>query len=398
MKNYKYLIIGGGMTADSAVIGIREIDPEGSIGLISIESDPPYDRPPLSKGLWKGKPLDSIWRKTESRHVALHLGTKIVSLNADEQSVRDDQGNAYHGEVLLLATGGRPRRLDFGGEAVLYFRTLDDYRRLEKMSKAVQSFAVIGGGFIGAELAAALAMNGKKVSMLFPEDGIGARMYPHDLSQFITDYFRKKGVEIFPGEQVTELSPQGKRHVLKTQSGQDVVVDGVIAGIGIELNLELAKAAGLRVGNGISVDEHLLTSHPNIYAAGDVAEFFNPALGQRLRLEHEDAANTMGIQAGRNMAGASEPYLHLPFFYSDLFELGYEAVGQLDSRLTTVADWAEPFQKGVVYYLKDDRVSGVLLWNVWDKVPDARKLIAQPGPFKAEDLKAKNGPGWKIAF
>jgi NADPH-dependent 2,4-dienoyl-CoA reductase/sulfur reductase-like enzyme len=398
MKNYKYLIIGGGMTADSAVSGIREIDPEGSIGLISMESDPPYNRPPLSKGLWKGKPLDSIWRQTESRHVTLHLATKVVSLNTDEKSVRDDQGNEYHGEVLLLATGGTPRRLDFGGEAILYFRTLDDYRRLEKMSAVGQNFAVIGGGFIGAEVAAALAMNGKKVTMLFPDDGIGARMYPHDLSQFITDYFRKKGVEIFPGEQITGLSSQGNRHILKTQSGRDVVTDGVIAGIGIELNLELAKAAGLQVGNGIRVDEYLLTSHPNIYAAGDVAEFFNPALGKRLRLEHEDAANTMGLQAGRNMAGASESYLHLPFFYSDLFELGYEAVGQLDSRLTIVADWAEPFQKGVVYYLKDERVSGVLLWNVWDKVSDARELIAQPGPFEAKDLKSKNGPGWKIVF
>lgn len=398
MNNYKYLIIGGGMTADSAVNGIREIDPEGSIGLISKEADPPYDRPPLSKGLWKGKPLDSIWRKTESRHVTLHLGTKVVSLNADEKSIRDDQGNEYHGEVLLLATGGRPRRLDFGGEDILYYRTLEDYRRLEMMSKAGQNFAVIGGGFIGAEIAAALAMNGKKVSMLFPEDGIGARMYPHDLSQFITDYFRKKGVEIFSGEQISGLSSQDNHHVLKTQSGREVVADGVIAGIGIELNLELAKAAGLQVGNGIHVDEYLLTSHPNIYAAGDVAEFFNPALGMRLRLEHEDTANTMGLQAGRNMAGASEAYLHLPFFYSDLFELGYEAVGQLDSRLTTVADWAEPFQKGIIYYLKDDRVKGVLLWNVWDKVPSARDLIAQPGPFKAEDLNTKNAPGWKIAF
>jgi 3-phenylpropionate/trans-cinnamate dioxygenase ferredoxin reductase subunit len=398
MNNYKYLIFGGGMTADSAVSGIREIDPEGSIGLISKEADPPYNRPPLSKGLWKGKPLDSIWRKTESQQVTLHLGTKIVSLNADEKSVQDDQGNDYHGEVLLLATGGRPRRLDFGGEAILYFRTLEDYRRLEEMSAVGQNFSVIGGGFIGAEVAAALAMNGKKVSMLFPDDGIGGRIYPHDLSQFITAYFRKKGIDIFPGVQITGLSSQGNRHILKTQSGLEVVADGVIAGIGIELNLELAKAAGLQVGNGVRVDEYLLTSHPNIYAAGDVAEFFNPALGKLLRLEHEDAANTMGLQAGRNMAGASESYLHLPFFYSDLFELGYEAVGQLDSRLTTVADWAEPFQKGIVYYLKDDRISGVLLWNVWDKVPEARELIAQPGPFKAEDLKAKKGPGWKIAF
>ncbi len=116
-----------------------------------------------------------------------------------------------------------------------------------------------------------------------------------------------------------------------------------------------------------------------------MAEFFNPALGKLVRVEHEDNANTMGRMAGHNMAGASEPYLHLPFFYSDLFELGYEAVGELDSRLETVADWEEPFKKGVVYYLKDERVRGVLLWDVWNKIPSARQLIAKPGPFKLAD-------------
>jgi 3-phenylpropionate/trans-cinnamate dioxygenase ferredoxin reductase component len=398
MNNDKYLIIGGGMTADAAVKGIREIDPDGSIGLISMESDPPYNRPPLSKGLWKGKSFDSIWRNTESQHVTLHLGRRIVSLDADKQVARDDQGNEFHGEKLLLATGGTPRRLSFGGEDILYYRKLEDYKRLAKMGKESQDFAVIGGGFIGAEIAAALAMNGKKVTMLFPEDGIGARIYPHDLSQFLNDFYRKKGVELLAGESVTGLSSLRNHHVLKLHSGGEVVADGVIAGIGIEPNVELAKAAGLHVGNGISVDEYLVTSHPNIYAAGDVAEFYNPALGKRLRVEHEDNANSMGLLAGRNMAGVSEPYHHLPFFYSDLFELGYEAVGELDSRLETVADWAEPFQKGIIYYLREGRISGVLLWNVWDKVSSARDLIAQPGPFKTEDLYAKKAPDWKIVY
>ena len=398
MKNYKYLIIGGGMTADAAAKGIRAIDPEGSIGLISMESDPPYNRPPLSKGLWKGKPLDSVWRKTEGKQVELHLGRKIVSLNADGYSVRDDQGQEYHAEKLLLATGGTPHHLPFGGEEIIYYRTLDDYRRLSKMSALSQNFAIIGGGFIGAEVAAALAMNGKKVTMLFPEDGIGARMYPHDLSQFLNEYFREKGVEVLAGEEVAYFSTHHGKHVLKTRSKREVEAEGVVAGIGIEPNIELAKTAGLKVGKGITVDKYLTTSHPNIYAAGDVAEFYNPALHKHMLVEHEDNANSMGRQAGRNMAGASEPYHHLPSFYSDLFDLSYEAVGQLDSRLTTVADWAEPFKKGIVYYLKEDRVRGDLLWNVKDKVSAARELIAQPGPFEAKDLKAKNGPGWKIAF
>ena len=398
MNNYKYLIIGGGMTADAAISGIREIDSESSIGLISTEPDPPYDRPPLSKGLWKGKPLDSVWRKTEKKNVSLHLGRKIVSLNADEQSARDDLGNEYHGEKLLLATGGTPRRFDFGGDDIIYYRTLEDYRRLSKMSKADDDFAVIGGGFIGAEIAAALAMNGKKVTMLFPDDGIGAHMYPHDLSQFINDYFRKKGVEILPGERVIGSYTRSRCHVLKTNSGREVSAKGVIAGIGIEPNIELAKAAGLKLNKGIVVDKYLVTSHPNIYAAGDVAEFFNPALGKHMHVEHEDNANTMGRLAGRNMAGVSEPYHHLPYFYSDLFELGYEAVGLLDARMTIATDWEEPFKKGIVYYLSDDRIRGVLLWNVWDKVSSARELIAQPGPFNAEDLNAKKAPSWKISY
>jgi NADPH-dependent 2,4-dienoyl-CoA reductase/sulfur reductase-like enzyme len=177
--------------------------------------------------------------------------------------------------------------------------------------------------------------------------------------------------------------------VLRTASGKTIVVDAVIAGIGIEPNIELAESIGLTTENGIVVDEFLRTSKPEIYAAGDVAAFHNPALGKRMRVEHEDNANTMGRTAGRNMAGKSEPYNHLPFFYSDMFELGYEAVGEVDSRLETFAHWKRPDKEGVIYYLKDGRVRGVLLWNVWEQVDAARKLIAASGPFTRENLKGK---------
>lgn len=160
----------------------------------------------------------------------------------------------------------------------------------------------------------------------------------------------------------------------------------IVAGLGIHPGVELAEQAGLRVNNGIEVDELCRTSHADMYAAGDVANFPNPALGTRIRVEHEDNANTMGRIAGQNMAGERTPYHHLPFFYSDLFDLGYEAVGDLDSRLTVVEDWKEPFREGVVYYLKDRRVRGVLLWNVWNQVDRARELIAQTGPFAPQDL------------
>jgi NADPH-dependent 2,4-dienoyl-CoA reductase/sulfur reductase-like enzyme len=394
MPNYNYLIAGGGMTADAAVHGIRDVDPSGSIGLLSAEGHPPYDRPPLSKKLWKGKPLESIWRRTEGQGVTLHLGRMARQLNPQNKQIIDDQGNAYGYGKLLLATGGTARRLPFGGQQIIYFRTLDDYERLRALTGAGQHFAVIGGGFIGSEVAAALAMNGKKVVMAFPEEGIGSRMFPTDLAKFLNDFYRQKGVEVLPGQLVTGLESRAGRSVLKARNAQsqgerEIVADGVVAGIGIQPNVELAQAAGLAVDNGIRVDASLRTSHPDIYAAGDVANFYNPALDRRLRVEHEDNANTMGRMAGQAMAGRAVTYDHLPFFYSDLFELGYEAVGEVDSRLKTVADWKEPYREGVVYYLQDDRVRGVLLWNVWEQVDAARKLIAEPGPFRPEDLKGR---------
>lgn len=392
MPNYTYLIIGGGMTADAAIGGIREVDASGSLGLIGADSHPPYDRPPLSKGLWKDKALESIWRKTDRQAVTLHLGRQARTLDLPNKRVTDDQGTVYTFNKLLLATGGAPRRLSFGGDDIIYYRTLDDYERLRELTNQSERFAVIGGGFIGSEVAAALTMNGKKVVMAFPGDGIGGHLFPADLAGFLNDFYRQKGIEVLTGTRVTGWEMQQGKPVLKahnnqTQEDQQIVVDAVVAGIGIQPNVELAQAAGLKVDNGIWVDRGLRTSHPDIYAAGDVANFYNPALDKRLRVEHEDNANMMGRLAGQAMGGRTVSYDHLPSFYSDLFELGFEAVGEVDARLETVVDWKQRYREGVVYYLRDGRVRGVLLWNVWKQVESARKLIAESGPFRVDDLR-----------
>ena len=396
MPNYKYLIVGGGMTAAAAVEGIREIDSSGGIGLISAESDPPYDRPPLSKSLWKGKPLARIWRKTEDKEVKVYLDRVVKEIVPEQKRVVDDKGDIFTYQKLLLATGGRPRQLAFGDGQIIYFRTLSDYRRLQALAETGRRFAVIGGGFIGSEIAAALAMNGKEVVMIFPGKDIGDRVFPRPLARFVSNFYTKKGVEVLAGEKIIGLETKGNQRVLKTSTKREIEADGVVAGVGIEPNVELAQTVGLEVENGIIVDEFLRTSHSDIHAAGDVAAFYNPSLGKHIRVEHEDNANAMGRMAGRNIAGKAEPYHHLPFFYSDMFDLGYEAVGEVDSSLETFADWKRPNEEGVIYYLQNGRVRGVLLWNVWEQVEAARQLIAEPGPFTVRNLKGRLAHSKKI--
>jgi 3-phenylpropionate/trans-cinnamate dioxygenase ferredoxin reductase component len=387
--NYKYLIIGGGMTAAAAVDGIRETDPSGGIGLISAESDPPYKRPPLSKALWKGEPLDTIWKNIDKNAVGFHLNVVVKEIDPAQKRVISTNGEIFSYEKLLLATGVRPRRLDFDQGSVLYFRTVSDYRNLRALVETGKRFIVIGGGFIGSEIAAALSMNGKHVTMIFPGEGIGDRMFPPDLSMYLTQFYKQKGVEVFPGEKILAVQKYKNEYAVKTNHRQELKSDGIIAGIGSLPNIELAQAANIGTEDGILVNELLQTSHEGVYAAGDVASFYNPSLKKRLRVEHEDNANVMGHFAGRNMAGIAEPYHHLPYFYSDMFDLGYEAVGELDSRLETFSDWKQPYTEGVVYYLRNNQVCGVLLWNVWGQVDAARALIAESGPIKTADLKGR---------
>jgi 3-phenylpropionate/trans-cinnamate dioxygenase ferredoxin reductase component len=378
MHSTRYLIVGGGMTGDAAVKGIREHDADGSIVLVGAEQNAPYARPPLTKGLWLGADEAKIWRGTAEAGADLRLGRQIVALDLAAHRATDDAGDEYEWEKLLLATGGRPRTLP-DGEGVVYYRTLDDYRRVREQAQEGARVVVIGGGFIGSELAASLTAVGARVTMVFPEPGISWRILPAALSGFVTEYYREKGVEVLTEQTVASAGPRA----VTTGDGRTIEADAVVAGLGIVPVTELAEAAGLPVDDGIVVDElGRVDGQTDVFAAGDVASFPNEALGRSLRVEHEDHAKTHGRTVGANMAGAEIRYDHLPFFYSDMFDLGYEAVGELDSRLATVASWPEPNRKGIVAYVDDSsRPRGFLFWNVWDHVERGRELIGAGAPI-----------------
>ena len=391
--SYSYIILGGGLAGAAAVEGIRQRDTAGPILLISAEHSLPYDRPPLSKQLWTGaKKLEQIFVHPEvfytQNGVDVKLGLDVTELDISRHIVRAG-GIFFQYKKLLLATGGTPRRLKIPGgdlNGINYYRTLNSYQEARDAATHAKSAVVIGGGFIGSEMAAALCINKLMVTMMFPQDRLVSRIFPESLGYALTDYYRSKGIVVLAQNVPASIEKTSNGYLVTTGAGEQIDTSIVIVGIGVTPNTALAQKAGLKTADGIAVDEYLRTSDPDVYAAGDAAFFPELVLGPR-RIEHWDNAITQGRHAGRNMAGASEPFKEIPFFFSDLFDFGYEAVGEIDSRLETFADWQEPNKTGVIYYLKNSRIRGVMMCNVWEKVDAARELIRKQDVVKTDDLR-----------
>jgi NADPH-dependent 2,4-dienoyl-CoA reductase/sulfur reductase-like enzyme len=405
VREVDHLIIGGGMTAAAAAMALADADPDARVALLSAEDHAPYDRPPLSKDLWQGDAADP----SEIQHdrdlfggAEVLLSRRIVRLDAGAHEAVDDAGTRWRYGRALLATGARPVVPPFAeGIAVARpFRTLADFTRLRERTRERRRVTVVGGGFLGSELAAALVGTGASVTMVFPERDVLARVLPAALAARVSQRLRRAGVEVRAGTLVDALVPQRPGDPdapveVRGDDGERWTADEVVLCVGVRPNVEVAREAGVEVDDGIVVDDRFRTSAPDLFAAGDVARFPAPALGP-MRVEHEEHAKLGGMHAGRIMAGADEPYDHLPMFYSDVLDLGYEAVGRVDARLDAVvtgpaaADDAAPDAPGMVWYRDEDgRPVGALAWNAFGHLEAAREVLREARPFEASELRRR---------
>ncbi|XP_067262612.1 apoptosis-inducing factor 1, mitochondrial isoform X4 [Chanodichthys erythropterus] len=457
-----YLLIGGGTASFAAARSIRARDPGARVLIVTEESDLPYMRPPLSKELWfsddpkvtetlrfkqwNGKERSIYFQppsfyvspadlaKVENGGVAVLTGHKVVHMDVRGNKVKLSDGREISYEKCLIATGGVPRNLqviDRAGEEVMkrttLFRKIEDFRTLEKISREVKSIAIIGGGFLGSELACAMGRRstdlGVEVIQMFPEKGNMGKVLPEYLSNWTTEKVRKEGVNVITDALVKNVSYKNDKLEIKLKDGRLVKTDHIVAAVGLEPSVDLAKSGGLEVDSdfgGYRVNAEL-QARSNIWVAGDAACFYDIRLGRR-RVEHHDHAVVSGRLAGENMTGASKPYWHQSMFWSDLGpDVGYEAIGIVDSSLPTVGVFAkatakdtpkaateqsgtgirseseteevagalkagttapppliqqkEDYGKGVIFYLRDKVVVGIVLWNVFNRMPIARKII-----------------------
>lgn len=354
--------------------------------IISNETHVPYERPALTKKLW----IDDEFKEedtkidAEEENVEIVFEREVTKISPEDKTVTLENGDVVDYGQLILSTGGEPRSIDGPeDEAVFTFRELDDYRKLRERSGENQEVIIVRGGYIGSELAASLSQNNTKVTIVFPQNHLGEEMFPKELLEEYNQLFKDHGVELINGREAKSYRREGEQVVLTLDDDSEVKGDTIVIGLGVSPRTQLAEESGLEMADeGVVVNEWLQTSDKNIWAAADIATYPDAIFG-RQRLEHVDHARHSGRQVGKNMAGAKEAYTHTPYLYSMLYSLNWEAVGTLDPSLDTLFDHREDGE--IVFYLDEDKLKGILLWNVEVDLDDVRELIDQP-PANKEDL------------
>ena len=386
MRSTKYLLIGGGLASSQAAREIRDGDPDGSILLVGEEAHVPYDRPPLSKEFLRGeKTSDELSFEPESfyreQRIDLALGCRVIALDPAAKSATLAGGETLAFEKALIATGGRPVRLDLSGAGlpgVHTLRTMGDAMAIAADAVPGRRAVLVGAGFIGLELAASLTQRGVHVTVVETEPRIWPRFADERLADHVQAFCEKKGVTFVTSDAVREIEGNDAIHAAATKGGRQLRCDLICIGVGIAPNVELARDAGLAVNNGSTVDDRMRTSHPDIYAAGDVANYTDPISGRRRRVEHWGHAEYTGQLAGRNMAGGEGSYDLVTYVWSDLFDLHLEFAGDEGDHDEAIVRGSLEENAFIQLYLKDGRLRAYFAINGNAKdFPVLQRLIKQ---------------------
>ena len=394
-----FIVVGAGHAGGRAVEALRAQAFTGRIVLVGAEPHLPYERPPLSKELMQEKPgFDFSFIRERAfyadNEVELCLGVAAAELDVAARRLALADGRELAWDKLLLTTGGRVRRLDLPGAGLANIhtlRTLDDARAISAALIPGARLVIIGGGFIGLEVAASARQRGAHVWVLEAAGRLMGRAVSPDVAAALMDLHRTNGVEVRLGAAISAFEGGGKVAAVVTGDGP-LAADLVVVGIGISPDVELASAAGLEADNGIVVDEHCRTSAPNVFAAGDATNHFSPIYGRHMRLESWLNAQNQAIAAARNMCGVDAPYAEVPWFWSDQFDANLQMAG-------APQEWDEIVTRGdigardfISFQIAGGRVVGATCVNRARDMAVARRLISRQAPVTPSALADADTP------
>src|SRR5438445_3243661 len=345
MSSSKYIILGGGMVAGYAAkeLVTRALG-SGELGIIAADDALPYERPPISKGFLSGKDNEAgilinsaDWYREHG--IEVKLQTAVENADLKQKRLRANSGEGFDFQRLLIATGARARRLDCPGNDwpnVFYLRSLDDSRKIRARAADSKQAVVIGGGFIGMEVASVLVQKKIETTLIIREDRVWSRVFTPAMSEFFERYYSSRGVRLLKKEGIASLQGRSRMDVLLS-GGRKISCDMVVAGVGAAPVTSLFAKTGLAVENGIVVNEYLETRETGVFAAGDVANYPDQIFNKRRRVEHWDNAVSQGQHWANIVRGERQPFLHVPYFFSDVFDLSYELWGDAEGATQTVA-------------------------------------------------------------
>ena len=400
MSRQTFVIVGAGLAGAKAAQELRERGFDGNIAVIGSEPERPYERPPLSKELLRGESErskvfvheDGFY---EDQDIELIGARRVCAVDVRSAAVWLDDGRTLDYDKLLLTTGAEPRRLQIPGaelEGVHYLRTLEDCDSLRERIDQGGRLAVVGAGWIGSEVAASARQKGLEVTLIDPLALPNERIFGSEVGAFYRDVHAQHGVTLALGEGVEAFEGDGRVSGVRTSGERVIECDFAVVGIGVAPRVDLARAAGLAIVNGIVVDERLRTSAPDVFAAGDVANAWHPLYGRQIRVEHWANALNQGPAAARSMLGDPVTYDRVPYFFSDQYDVGMEYSGYASQWDQVVIRGDREAAEFIAFWLKDDRVLAAMNVNVWDVTDHLQALIRSGHPVDVAALRDPDTP------